>query len=379
MQAVDVSLSSTGLVWLLNGQLRENEPARDVPLTQLPFRMGRRPDLGLALESPAVSTLHAEIIGDLAAELMIQDLGSTNGTYVNGIQITQPEPVHEGDWIQLANIVFRLHCQHDVVSAKTQMGERCDAALALMQFDRLLDQRAVIPFFQPLLRLADKHIVGFESLARSQMFGTQTPAAMFQAASQLNLEAELSRLCRHVSLEQSRHIGPSLNLFLNTHPAELCDQSALSRSLEDLRAEFPDQRLTLEIHEKSVAETAAMLELCALLTSLDIELAYDDFGAGQARLVQLTEVPPHYLKFDIGLIHAIDKAPKRRHDLLESLVRMVRDLAIIPLAEGVETEAEAAVCQQLGFQMGQGFYYGNPMAPQHLENAFAIEAVENPA
>lgn len=366
MQVVDVSVMATGLTWLLSGQLRQDEPVRDISLTTFPFRMGRRPDLNLVLDASAVSNLHAEIVGDPVTGLAIRDLGSTNGTYVNGKQIGQTQPIQEGDWIQLANLVFRLHRQSACVGVKTEMGESCDAAVALIQFDRLLNQHAIIPFFQPLVKLDDNEVVGFESLARSQMFGLYTPDSMFRAAAQLDLESELSRLCRQVSLEHSQYISPTTNLFLNTHPTELQDRDTLCGSLRELREAFPDQTLTLEIHEKAAAETATMRELDAVLSTLDIDLAFDDFGSGQARLVQLTEVPPKYLKFDIGLIRAIDKAPKRRHDMLATLVGMVRDLSITPLAEGVETEAEAVTCIQLGFQMGQGFYYGKPIAPKSL-------------
>jgi FOG: EAL domain len=96
------------------------------------------------------------------------------------------------------------------------------------------------------------------------------------------------------------------------------------------------------------------------LQELDMGLAYDDFGAGQARLAELADVPPDYLKFDIGLIRNIHLATPDRQRMLASLVRMVRELGTAALAEGVETADEHRVCQELGFELGQGFYYGKP-------------------
>jgi EAL domain-containing protein (putative c-di-GMP-specific phosphodiesterase class I) len=101
-----------------------------------------------------------------------------------------------------------------------------------------------------------------------------------------------------------------------------------------------------------------MRELRAVLNELNIGLAYDDFGAGQARLVELGEVPPDFLKFDIELIHEIDRASPERQRMLASLVAIVKDLGIASLAEGVETEAEHAACRQMGFDFGQGYLYG---------------------
>ena len=91
-----------------------------------------------------------------------------------------------------------------------------------------------------------------------------------------------------------------------------------------------------------------------------MHLAYDDFGAGRARLNELGEAPPDYLKFDIGLIRNIDRAPVRKQKLLEGLVKMAQELGIHAVAEGVESEAEAATCRELGFPMAQGYHFGRP-------------------
>ncbi len=72
------------------------------------------------------------------------------------------------------------------------------------------------------------------------------------------------------------------------------------------------------------------------------------------------EAPPDYLKFDMSMIRRIDQAPTERQRMLGSLVKMVRELGIAPLAEGIETAAEASTCRELGFSTAQGFYFGAP-------------------
>ena len=96
---------------------------------------------------------------------------------------------------------------------------------------------------------------------------------------------------------------------------------------------------------------------------MKIGLAYDDFGAGQSRLNELAQCPPDYLKFDMSLMRGIDAASPQRQRLLATLVKMVRDLGIHSVAEGVETPAEADACRQMGFDLGQGFFYGRPAPP----------------
>jgi EAL domain-containing protein (putative c-di-GMP-specific phosphodiesterase class I) len=66
------------------------------------------------------------------------------------------------------------------------------------------------------------------------------------------------------------------------------------------------------------------------------------------------------VKFDMTLIRDINSAPPRQQQMLANLVRMVREMGIKALAEGVETEAEHVVCRDLGFELGQGYYYGRP-------------------
>jgi EAL domain-containing protein (putative c-di-GMP-specific phosphodiesterase class I) len=137
-------------------------------------------------------------------------------------------------------------------------------------------------------------------------------------------------------------------------------EDGLIESMRDIRKLRPAQPITLEIHEASITDIDQMMDLRAALQEIDIRLAYDDFGAGQARLVELIKVQPHYLKFDIALIRNIDQASPRQQQLVSTLVAMVRDLDVIPLAEGIETEGEAAVCTELGFELAQGYFYGKP-------------------
>jgi EAL domain-containing protein (putative c-di-GMP-specific phosphodiesterase class I) len=205
-------------------------------------------------------------------------------------------------------------------------------------------------------------------LGRADLEGLPDDAyELFNIAASMGSEAELSRLFRSVCLESCAELPGDPVVFFNTHPAEL-SEAGLVGSLRKVRENLPNRKLVLEIHEVAITEQRMMRRLRSRLSELDIGLAYDDFGTGQARLVDVVEVPPDYLKFDISLIRGIDQLTSKQR-MLESLVGMVLDLGVTPTAEGVETEAEEQVCRELGFTFAQGYRFGHPQRGAELRLA----------
>jgi EAL domain-containing protein (putative c-di-GMP-specific phosphodiesterase class I) len=355
----DNSVAAAKAVWFLVGPFDSAETTRYMPIYTLPFVVGRREDAALTLNCKTVSSVHAEIT-EAGGSLVLRDLGSTNGTYVNGRRIAEPVGLQQNDIVQFANMAFRVRRQTAQESPRTVTEASCDRALALAQFDRLMADHAVTPQFQPIVTMATRETMAYEVLARSRLFGLEMPKDMFHVAVQLNLEIELSTMLRWEGVQTCQGLDWSPHLFVNTHPRELAE-SGLLASLQTLRTSFPDQQLTLEIHESAVTDPALMTKVRAGLTELKMGMAYDDFGAGQSRLNELVQCPPDYLKFDMSLVRNIDTASPQRQCLLGTLVQMVRDLGIRSVAEGVETQAEADVCAQMGFDLGQGYFFGRPV------------------
>lgn len=324
--------------------------------------VGRASNAGFRVNDSSVSKRHARLYcrDDV---LFVEDLGSTNGTYVGGNKIDH-SALCDGDLLQFANTVYRVQCQNDTadMTGTLEVGPNLFAGTLLL-FERLLSQREVVPNFQPIVTMGpigQTTTIGSELLARSNLEELRNPAAMFAAAQRLGQQATLSELMRD---EGSRHVIShdlgKLKLFYNTHPVEF-GTDRLTGSLRALRSAFADLRFVIEVHESAIAGVDAMRRFRSVLDDLDMELAYDDFGAGQGRLLELTELPADYLKFDMGLIRDIDTASAPRQELLRSLVKAAIESGSTPLAEGVETEAEHETCRQMGFELGQGYLYGRP-------------------
>jgi EAL domain-containing protein (putative c-di-GMP-specific phosphodiesterase class I) len=364
----DAAEARVEATWCLIGCGDTTETSRRVPMSHLPFRVGRLPDADCCINDPTVSKSHGEFFGQNGA-LMVRDLGSTNGTFVNGQRIQGSKSVHEGDLIQFANIVFKLARERTSgATRQTLQQEPGEWPLALLQFERMLSGRLVTPHFQPIIALEDRRVIGYESLGRSTLEGLQSPLMMFNVATTLGMECELSVLLRNEGVKVGRQLPGKPMLFLNTHPSEMHSPELLP-SLREMREMAPDQELALEIHEGAITDPHVMSELRAELRELNISLAYDDFGAGQGRLAELIEVPPDYLKFDLRLVQNIHTAQSKHQNMLAQLVKMIRDFGIAPLAEGIECAAEGETCQQLGFEYAQGFYYGRPRPLEYYKRS----------
>lgn len=352
--------SVEGVEWYLCGAIAEGDRTRETTISKSRFRIGRRSVCDLRVAWPTVSGVHAEFVKTSGA-LFLRDLGSTNGTFVNGRQIRSDCLLSEGNVIQLGSAEFRVGCRREDDSRGTVHWNGGELTARLVAFEKLVSGAGLIPHFQPIVKLSNASTVGFEVLARSQIREFPTPREMFETAAQLDRETELSEASRIVGVQKSLDMPPEQTLYLNTHPTE-SQGDRLIRSLERLRASSPNQSLCLEIHEAAVTDLRATAKLRKQLKGLDIKLAYDDFGAGQARMLDLVEVPPDVLKFDISLIRNINNASPKRHKMVRTLVEMVLDFGISPLAEGIETSAEAEACRHLGFDLAQGFYFGRPAA-----------------
>ncbi len=356
--AANLDSKSPTVEWFLRSCVRAGDSVHDAFIESMPFRIGRVSGNDLQIPNPTVSGSHAEITMN-GPDILVHDLDSTNGTFVNGNRVTDKAPLHQGDLLQLGTVKMHFLKREEATYSATVSADVAGHALAHFQFDKLLAQPAVCPHFQPIVRFSDESIVGYEILGRSRLLGLESPDKMFRVAEERSQECHLSRVLRDEGIRLGRHLDARQSLYVNTHPEEL-QNAELFESLKSLREEHPTPSIVLEVHESAVTSSQRLGELRKRLNDLQIGLAYDDFGAGQARLIELCDVPPDVIKFDLKFVQGLGEASQERRQLVGALVQMVRDLGIIPLAEGVERETEAVICNELGFELAQGYYFGRP-------------------
>lgn len=352
--------------WMLQRHSDNGRTEHSTEINDAGLSVGRRPNNDLCLSHRTVSGEHARLSME-EGMLILEDLASTNGTFINGRRLSGSTSLEPGDVIHFGQLVFAVTRREQFNPSKsnlpfgseTVVSETPKDAMLYKGFDRLLNKPDIDPYFQPVIRFDNQETMGYEVLVRSKVEGLEYPDRIFRIAAMRTAEVPLSELCRTEGLLAGMQLDPHGRYFLNTHAREL-ETPRLLQSLESLRCDFPQLNIVLEVHEAAITSIEYLSELTSVLKDLNIELAYDDFGAGQARLIELFEVPPKYLKFDLQMIRGLESASPLHRASVKALVNMVHDLDVIALAEGVETEVQAEICRDLGFDLAQGYLFGRP-------------------
>lgn len=344
-------------------------------IDRLPFSVGRDVGNDLTIEAQGLSRRHAELQADEAGGLRVVDLGSTNGTFVNHERLQAPRLLAPNDIIHFCRAEFRL--THDDTQAAATLAGLHPAPTLLVspganplsqnfvrqeaQFLEFLAGRGLAAAAQPIVDATTGRLLAYELLGRCTHPDLPgSPLHLFSMAAALRREAELSEAFRAHGVVALAPKAQGVNIFVNAHPSETFTD-AFFQSIQGLLALPERPKLVVEVHESAVVEVERMRELAERLHGIGVAFAYDDFGAGQARLNELAEVPAHFVKFDMGLVRNLHEASDRKQRLVRDLVRMVLELGSIPLAEGVEQEAEADICRDMGFQLIQGYLTGKPV------------------
>ena len=359
--------------WYLEGYFGRQTVVSRLAINQLPFMIGREGGVDFKVPSDRVSKVHAAIDEqtDDIDSLVLRDLNSTNGTFINHQKLTGETTIEHGDVIHFADFEVRLIRESADNVARNESLDKTTAGLdqlskklplGIRELQELLNKKTVVPAFQPIVCSNTESIHAYEVLGR----GTHTslaknPVPLFRIAESVEgLANALSVVFRDAGLARAATFDTTAKFFINLHPDELKDIPALVRQMEETRKHYPGLALVLEVHEQSAPDLHCIILLRKELDRLDIELAYDDFGAGQARLLELVEAPAQYLKFDVKMVNNIHRAPEARRDMIEMLVTLAKKMGMQTIAEGIENIEDVQVCKALGFDYIQGFYYAPP-------------------
>jgi EAL domain-containing protein (putative c-di-GMP-specific phosphodiesterase class I) len=129
---------------------------------------------------------------------------------------------------------------------------------------------------------------------------------------------------------------------------------------------FPAYRLELEVTESTMMnDTEVVLSQLESLRDMGCAIVLDDFGTGYSSLSYLWKFPFSKIKIDRSFIHAVESKARVR-GLLGSIMSLSRNLGLKVTTEGIETDAQLEMCQELGCDFIQGFYTGRPVPQQEI-------------
>jgi diguanylate cyclase (GGDEF)-like protein len=241
----------------------------------------------------------------------------------------------------------------------------------------LLTEDAIAAAVQPIIRLYNGGVIGYEALARfPPRTHLLTPDELFASASSLNMQATVDLVCLRAALREAPKLGDAA-LFVNVLIGTLLDRSGMSALDDAIHAAGVDPTsVVLEFSEREpVPDLARLQRIAAELRSRGFRIAVDDAGAGHASMRVIAELRPEFIKVDRSLIQGID-SDRARRALVVALLSFSGHIGARVIAEGIETPAELETLLSLGLMFGQGWLLGRPVLTKPVEGHDEIEVVD---
>lgn len=246
-----------------------------------------------------------------------------------------------------------------------ELGSRRAQDTTRSQLARIIAHGEFHPVFQPIVRLGDGTVVGFEALTRFE--DGVPPERRFALAEAVEMGAELEAATMRAALLAAAELPTRAWVSVNVSPTRLADPRLLR-----LAAVAKRRPLVLEITERQPIEDYAAARDALDKVTGSVDVAVDDAGAGFSSLRHIIELRPRYVKLDLHLVRGVEGDPARQA-LIAGMVYFARDTGCLLIAEGVEKAAERDTLRRLGVPFGQGFLFGRP-APVSAWSAAAPSA-----
>jgi EAL domain-containing protein (putative c-di-GMP-specific phosphodiesterase class I) len=229
----------------------------------------------------------------------------------------------------------------------------------------LIYNRSIWTAFQPIVEIETRQIMGHEGLSRGPR-GTELepPMVLFGLAARFGLVEELERSCRRQTFVDWEAYGGTGRLFVNTVPATVRDPSFLGRGvIEYLGPRLSPRFVTLEITERQVIENLTLYrEAMHSFLEMGFSFAIDDVGAGYSGLETIASLGASFLKIDMALVRDVHEKPVSQQ-VVKAILDMASGVGATVIAEGIQTQEEAAAIQALGIRYGQGYLFARPIDP----------------
>ncbi|WP_374654866.1 EAL domain-containing protein [Dongia sp.] len=248
---------------------------------------------------------------------------------------------------------------------------------------RAIERDEFLLHFQPLVRIADRHIVGFEALVRWQEPGNGLvpPGNFIPLAEETGIILPLGERVLRLACQQMKDwldAGYDLStIAVNLSPRQFhlpdIDQ-IVGDILKDVG--LPAHHLELELTESALIDQGIGAEMrLAALRKLGARVAIDDFGTGYSSLTYLKRFPINKLKVDQSFVRDIP-SDTADMEITSAIIGLARNLRLDSIAEGVETEAQLAYLKEHGCDYAQGYLFSKPLPAKEVEDLLKRGLIE---
>lgn len=268
---------------------------------------------------------------------------------------------------------------------KPAMRARKNDRLSLeSELRRAIERREIAILYQPIVRLEDRSIAGFEALARwdHPKLGRMAPDEFITIAEEAGLIVDLGTFV----MDQTTRQLAVWQRTIRSQPPIFASVNVSSRQLlrHDLihdirsvlsRSSIARGTLKLELTESLVMENPEhAAQMLQRIRELGVGLSLDDFGTGYSSLSYLQRFPLDTIKIDQSFVRTTTRGT--RPVILKSIIAMAHDLSMDVVAEGAETDSDAVELYQMGCEYAQGFAFGEPMDADATMRLLAQERLE---
>lgn len=226
------------------------------------------------------------------------------------------------------------------------------------------------PYYQPVIDLKSRKVVGLEALARwdHPTKGVLGPGTFVSAAEDSGLIDDLFDLMLGHLAEDAMRWDPALRIAVNISPYQFRDEKLSKRILTSLaKTPFPPERLDVELTESAlIIDVDTTRQVISDLKEKGVRISLDDFGTGYSSLRYLRELPFDKIKIDRSFVQRMDTDPGSRK-IIESIIKLSHALGYVTVAEGVETKSQAKYLTEIDCDLAQGFLFSRPLPPEEIE------------
>lgn len=245
----------------------------------------------------------------------------------------------------------------------------------------VVTNREFVYWYQPIYWLADGRLEGFESLLRRKMpsGALESFRDMLPVADETGLSISLGRdaiesACSQLIEWDRRMPGNGMTLSLNLSRRQFYHEELVAHLGKTLASTRIDpSRLLFEVSERTLNEDPdKALAILQRMVDGGVRIAMDNFGAALAPLNHLLRMPLDLVKLDAKVTASVT-GTGRQQAMVESLIHVCRAAGVVLLAHGIETQAHLRILQEMGCELGQGYFLAPPVDAQQAENLVAHE------